>query len=248
MGMLDKQVAIITGGARGIGQSIAEKFAAEGANLVIVDVNLEAAEATAKELGDTYGVSTMAMKTDVSSSAEVDEMVKKVLDSMGQVDILINNAGITRDSLLMRMKDEDWDLVLNINLKGVFYCTRAVIRAMARAKSGKIINIASIVGQMGNPGQANYTASKGGVISLTKTTAREYANKGIRANAVAPGFINTEMTKQLPEKAKESMLASIPMQKMGESEDIANASLFLASDLSSYITGHVLSVNGGMLM
>ena len=248
MGLIDKQVAIITGGARGIGGAIAEKFASNGAHLAVVDVNIDAAQETADKLAKEYGVKTLALKTDVSNSEDVDAMVKKVLDTFGQVDILVNNAGITRDGLLMRMKDEDWDLVLNINLKGVFLCTRAAIRAMTRAKSGKIINIASIVGQMGNAGQANYTASKGGVIALTKTTAREFASKNIRANAVAPGFINTDMTQALPDKARESMLASIPMQKMGESDDIANAALFLASDLSSYITGHVLSVNGGMYM
>lgn len=246
--MLKGKTAVITGGARGIGRSIADKLAQNGADLAIVDVNEQVAEQAAAEIAEQYGVTTTAVKTDVSKPEDVDAMTKKILEKLGKIDILINNAGITRDNLMLRMKEEDWDLVLNINLKGVFLCTKSVIRYMAKARQGSVINIASIVGQMGNPGQANYTASKGGVIALTKTTAKEFAGKGVRANAIAPGFINTEMTKVLKDDVKEKMLQEIPLGYMGEPEDIANAALFLASDMSSYITGHVLSVNGGMLM
>jgi 3-oxoacyl-[acyl-carrier protein] reductase len=245
--LLKDKVAIITGGARGIGKSIAEKFAENGANLVIVDVNEQFAAETAKEL-EGKGVKTLAVKTDVSSKADVDAMFAKAVEVFGRVDILVNNAGITRDNLLLRMEESDWDLVININLKGVFLCSQAAVKLMSKARTGNIINVASIVGQMGNAGQANYTASKGGVIALTKTTAKEFASRGIRANALAPGFINTEMTKVLKDEVKEAMLSGVPMKKMGEPEDIANGALFLASDLSSYITGHVLAINGGMLM
>ncbi len=246
--LLKDEVAIITGAARGIGRSIAEKFASQGANLAIIDVNLEAAEQTAGELARQYGVKTMAARTDVSNAEDVDAMVKKVLDTFGRIDILVNNAGVTRDNLMLRMKDEEWDLVININLKGVFVCTRSVVRHMAKARKGNIINIASVVGQMGNAGQANYTASKGGVIALTKTTAREFAGRNVRVNAVAPGFINTAMTEVLSEQVKTEMLRQVPLDRMGEPEDIANGCLFLASGMSAYITGHVLAINGGMLM
>jgi len=246
--LLKDQAAIITGGARGIGRAIAEKYAANGANLAIVDVNQEAADAAAQELAKQYGIRAIASKCDVSKADEVEAVVKKVLDTFGRVDILVNNAGVTRDNLMMRMKDDEWDLVINVNLKGVFVCTRAVIRTMAKARKGAIINLASVVGQMGNAGQANYTASKGGVIALTKTTAKEFASRGVRVNAVAPGFINTDMTKVLTEQVKTEMLRQVPLERMGEPEDIANACLFLASEMSAYITGHVLSVNGGMLM
>jgi len=245
--MLKDQVAIITGGARGIGKSIADKFAENGATLVIVDVNEEIAQQAADEY-TARGLKAIALKVDVSSQEEVDNMVKNVVEELGKIDILVNNAGVTRDNLMLKMSESDWDLVLNINLKGVFLCTRAVIRPMSRARTGKIINIASIVGQMGNPGQANYSASKGGVIALTKTTAKEYARKGIRCNTVAPGYINTEMTGKLSDAAREAMLSTVPMQTMGEPEDIANAALFLASDMSNYVTGQVIAVNGGMYM
>ena len=200
------------------------------------------------ELARQYGVKTMAARTDVSNAEDVDAMVKKVLDTFGRIDILVNNAGVTRDNLMLRMKDEEWDLVININLKGVFVCTRSVVRHMAKARKGNIINIASVVGQMGNAGQANYTASKGGVIALTKTTAREFAGRNVRVNAVAPGFINTAMTEVLSEQVKTEMLRQVPLDRMGEPEDIANGCLFLASGMSAYITGHVLAINGGMLM
>lgn len=245
--MLRDRVAIITGGARGIGRSIAERYAEHGAKLVIVDVIEEVAEATVKEL-QGKGIDAIAVKTDVSNSADVDAMVEKVIEHYGKIDILVNNAGITRDGLLMRMDDKDWDMVININLKGVFLCTRAVVRHMSKARSGSIINMASIVGQMGNAGQANYSASKGGVIALTKTTAKEFAARGVRANAIAPGFIQTEMTDKLPDQARKTMLDSIPMKNMGQPGDVADGALFLASDMSAYITGHVLAINGGMLM
>ena len=244
---LKGKVTLITGGARGIGKSIAEKFADNGSDLVIVDVNEDAAIETAAEM-EKKGIKAIAIKADVSSADEVEAMFQKVVEDFGKIDILVNNAGVTRDNLLLRMKESEWDLVININLKGVFLCTKSAVKRMSKARSGCIVNVASIVGQMGNAGQANYTASKGGVIALTKTTAREFAARGIRANAVAPGFINTDMTKSLPEPVKEDMLSRIPVGKMGESEDIANAVLFLASPMSAYITGHVLSVNGGMLM
>ncbi|MCK4906046.1 MAG: 3-oxoacyl-[acyl-carrier-protein] reductase [Spirochaetes bacterium] len=244
---LKGQVTLITGGARGIGKSIAEKFADNGSDLVIVDVNEDSAKETAAEM-QKKGIKAIAIKADVSSADEVEAMFQKVVEEFGKIDILVNNAGVTRDNLLLRMKESEWDLVININLKGVFLCTKSAVKRMSKARSGNIVNVASIVGQMGNAGQANYTASKGGVIALTKTTAREFAARGIRANAVAPGFINTDMTKSLPEPVKEDMLSRIPVGKMGESEDIANAVLFLASPMSAYITGHVLSVNGGMLM
>ena len=246
--MLKGKVAIVTGGARGIGRAIAEKLADNGANLVIVDINEEVAQQTADEISAEKGVEAIAAKADVSSTDDVKAMVKKTMDKFEKVDILVNNAGITRDGLMMRMKDSDWDLVLNINLKGVFICTREVSRYMSKARSGNIINIASVVGQMGNAGQANYTASKGGVIALTKTTAREFAGRGIRANAVAPGFIATDMTDKLTDAQKDDMLKTVPLKKMGHVDDISNGVLFLASDMSSYITGHVLSINGGMLM
>jgi len=246
--LLKDQVALITGGARGIGKAIAEKYAANGALLAIVDVNQEAAEGTARELAERFGVRAIAGGCDVSKADQVDLLVKKVLDTFGRVDILVNNAGVTRDNLMLRMKDDEWDLVININLKGVFVCTRALVRHMAKARKGVIINLASVVGQMGNAGQANYTASKGGVIALTKTTAREFASRNIRVNAVAPGFINTDMTKVLSDQVKAEMLKQVPLERMGEPEDIANACLFLASEMSAYITGHVLAVNGGMLM
>ena len=194
------------------------------------------------------GVSTFSSRCDVSKSSDVEQLFKSSLQKFSRIDILINNAGITKDGLVMRMKEEDWDLVLDINLKGSFLMTREAVKIMMKQKYGRIINIASIVGLMGNAGQANYTASKGGLIALTKTTAREVASRNINVNAIAPGFIDTAMTRALPENVKTAMLNMIPLQKFGNAEDIAGAALFLASDLSTYITGQVLSVNGGMLM
>lgn len=246
--LLKDQVAIITGGARGIGRSIAEKYADQGCNLALVDVIDEVAQTAAREIAAAKGVKTLAIRADVSKSADVDAMVQKVVEEFGRVDILVNNAGVTRDNLIMRMTDDEWDLVLNINLKGTFLCTRAVWKPMSKARKGAIINIASVVGQMGNFGQANYSASKGGVIALTKTSAREFATRGVRVNAIAPGFINTAMTEVLTEQVKQDMLRNIPMGRMGEADDIADGCVYLASGLAGYVTGQVLAINGGMYM
>jgi 3-oxoacyl-[acyl-carrier protein] reductase len=210
-------------------------------------VNLEAAQKTAGEI-EAKGKKSMALKANVASSADVTAMIDQVVEKFGRIDILVNNAGITRDGLILRMKDEDWDLVLSINLKGSFLCTKAALKYMSKQRSGTIINIASIVGAMGNAGQANYVASKAGLIGLTKTIAREYANRGITANAVAPGFIDTAMTQALSENVRQELAKQIPMGKLGTPEDVANAVRFLASPWASYITGQVIHVNGGMYM
>ncbi len=241
------QVAMVTGGARGIGRAIAEGLARAGADLAIADVSLESAEAAARELS-AHGVRAEALKIDVSRSEEVASVFAKVVSSFGRLDILINNAGITRDGLILRMKDEDWDAVININLKGVFLCSKEAVKVMMKQKYGRIVNIASVVAFMGNPGQANYSAAKAGIVGLTKTIAREYASRGITVNAVAPGFISTAMTDALAENVRQEMLRSIPAGKFGSVEDVANAVRFLASPGSGYITGHVVHVNGGMYM
>jgi 3-oxoacyl-[acyl-carrier protein] reductase len=241
------QVALITGAAQGIGKAIALLLARNGADTVISDVNLEKAEETAREV-EALGRKAMAIRADVAKYADVEKMVESVLERFGRIDILVNNAGIARDKLMLRMTDEDWDAVLNINLKGTFNCTKAVIRHMSKQKQGKIVNIASVVGEMGNAGQANYSASKAGVIGLTKTTAREFAQRGINVNAIAPGYIETPMTDALPEKAKEELKRMIPMDRLGKPEDVAEGVLFLVSKASSYITGQVLNVNGGIYM
>lgn len=241
------KVAIVTGSAQGIGKEIATTLAQEGADLVVVDVNLEQAEKTAQELAN-LGRKTMALKVDVSKSTEVEEMVNKILDKFGKIDILVNNAGITRDNLLLRMKEEEWDLVISINLKGTFNCLKAVTRPMMKARNGKIVNVASIIGIAGNAGQANYAASKAGVIALTKSAAKELASRNINVNAVAPGFIQTAMTNVLPEAVKAEMLKRIPLAKLGEVKDVAKAVLFLAGPDSDYITGQVIVVDGGMVM
>ncbi len=245
---LKDQVAIVTGGAQGIGKAIGTALAKEGANIVVCDVNLEGSQKTASEFEATYKVKTLALKMDVTKIAECEDLVKQVMDKFGKVDILVNNAGITKDNLVMRMDDAEWDAVISVNLKGVFNCTKAVCRPMMKARSGRIINIASIVGLMGNAGQANYSASKGGVIAMTKTCAREFASRKILVNAIAPGFIRTPMTDKLTDEQKQNLSKLIPLERLGEAEDVANAALFLASPDSSYITGHVLSVNGGMYM
>jgi len=244
---LKGQTAFITGSAQGIGKAISQLLAQEGANIVVSDVNLESASATAQEIKSNFLVEAIAIKCNVAISAEVSEAFKKTIEQFGRIDILVNNAGITRDSLIMRMKDEDWDAVINVNLKGVFNGIKAVAPIMMKQKYGRIINIASIVGQMGNVGQANYSASKGGVIALTKTAARELASRGITVNAIAPGFIDTDMTKVLPEEVKAKLKEQIPMGILGTPQDIAKAVLFLSSD-APYITGQVIAVNGGMYM
>ncbi|OGR89254.1 MAG: 3-oxoacyl-[acyl-carrier-protein] reductase [Elusimicrobia bacterium RIFCSPLOWO2_01_FULL_60_11] len=245
---LKDQVAIITGGAQGIGKAIGNLFASEGANIVVVDVAEDMAKKTAEEFEKAHKVKTLSMKVNVTQIADCDEMIKKTQEKFGKVDILVNNAGITKDNLVMRMSDDEWDAVLAVNLKGVFNCTKAACRPMMKARSGRIINIASIVGLMGNAGQANYSASKGGVIAMTKTCAREFASRKILVNAIAPGFVRTRMTDTLTDEQKQKLSSMIPLERLGEPEDIACAALFLASSDSSYVTGHVLSVNGGMYM
>lgn len=244
---LEGKVALVTGAAQGIGKSVALALAKQGATMVISDVNLEKAEAAAGEMREA-GKRALAVACNVGSADEVNVLFDRVIQEYGQIDIVVNNAGITRDNILMRMKDEEWDQVININLKGVFLCCRAAIKLMAKRRTGRIINIASIVGAMGNAGQINYSASKAGVIGMTKTIAKEYAGRNITCNAVAPGFIDTAMTQALPEDVKNLMLSQIPLSRFGQAEDVANAVVFLASDEAGYITGQVLHVNGGMYM
>ena len=245
---LEGKIALVTGASRGIGREIALVLASQGAN---VAVNYAGSEGKANEVVDeikAIGKEAFAIKCDVSSSEEVAAMVKETVDRFGKLDILVNNAGITKDNLLMRMKEDEWDDVININLKGVFLCTKAVTRQMMKQRVGRIINITSVVGVSGNPGQANYVAAKSGVIGLTKTTAKELASRNITVNAIAPGFITTDMTDKLSEEVKAEMLKQIPLARLGEPKDIAKMTAFLASDDSSYITGQTLHVNGGMVM
>jgi len=244
---LKENNALITGAAQGIGKSVAIGMAREGANVAIADVNIDKAEITAEEIRK-FGVKSLAIKLNVSSQDEVINAFETFTKEFGRLDILVNNAGITRDGLLIRMKEEDWDAVLNINLKGTFLCSKEAVRIMSKQRSGKIINISSVVAFTGNPGQANYSSSKAAVVGLTKTIAREYASRGIRVNAVAPGFIQTAMTDALPEKVKDEMKSSIPLGQFGEPDDITNAVIFLSSKESNYITGQVLHINGGMYM
>ena len=245
---LKDQVAVVTGGAQGIGQAVAEAFAIEGAKIVVSDINAELAQKTADEIAAKHGVETLAIAGDVSSMADCDKLMDAAVSRFSRIDILVNNAGITRDNLILRMSEKEWDTVINVNLKGVFNCTKAASRTMLRQRSGRIVNIASVVGQMGNAGQANYSASKGGVIALTKTCAREFASRNINVNAIAPGFIRTAMTEKLNDEAKKKLAEMIPLTRLGEAEDIAKAALFLCSGDASYITGQVLAVNGGMYM
>lgn len=238
------KVVLVTGGAAGIGLSTAEAFAAEGAKLAICDVNPEAGEKAAASLGPDASF----QKVDVADSQSVADWVDRVSGRYGQIDVLVNNAGITRDGLVMRLKEADWDLVIDINLKGTFNCIKSVSKVMMKQRSGRIVNVASVVGVIGNPGQANYVASKAGVIGLTKTVARELAPRGITVNAIAPGFIETDMTAVLSEKVKEAMLATIPLGRAGSPQDVADVITFLSSDAASYLTGQVLHVSGGMYM
>jgi len=244
---LKDKVALITGGARGIGQAIAMAFAKEGADIVVADVNLEVAQKTATEI-EALGRKSLALEMDVTDYAKVEEGLNKILDKFGKVDILVNNAGITKDNLILRMSQSEWDAVINVNLKGTFNCIKAVSRPMIKQRSGKIVSIASIIGLMGNAGQANYAASKAGIIALTKTVAKELASRNVNANAVAPGFIQTDMTAKLPEDVKARMLEAIPLAKLGLPQDVANVCLFLASEEANYITGQVITVDGGMVM
>ncbi|MDW8055433.1 MAG: 3-oxoacyl-[acyl-carrier-protein] reductase [Elusimicrobiota bacterium] len=242
------KVAIVTGAAQGIGKSIVKKLSSEGANCVIVDVDIVAAEQTAKEINSEYGTETMIFRVDVVNFEEVQNCVDEVFKKFGKIDILVNNAGITKDNLVLRMSEEEWDKVIDVNLKGSFNFIKAVAKYMLKQRSGRIINIASVVGLMGNAGQANYSASKGGLIALTKTLAREFASRNILVNAVAPGFIKTRMTDALSEDQKKKLMELVPLSRLGEPEDVANVVWFLCIEESSYITGQVISVNGGMYM
>ncbi len=244
---LKDRCALVTGGARGIGRAIADELARRGAKIAVCDIDEAAALKAAEEIKG-FGVETMAGKVNVADAGEIKAFVDAVAKAWGRLDIMVNNAGITRDGLLLRMKDEDWQRVIDVNLTAVFYGCRAAGMHMMRQRSGRIINIASVVGIMGNAGQANYAASKGGVIALTKTVARELASRGVTANAVAPGYIETEMTAVLPEKAKEAFLVAVPLARAGKPQDVADAVAFFASDRAAYITGQVLAVDGGMVM
>ena len=248
MHKLEGKVAVVTGASRGIGRAIALKLAEEGAKVV---VNYSGSQAKAEEVVamiQENGGEAIAVQASVSQTEEVTALMDAAVKTYGSLDILVNNAGITRDNLIMRMKEDEWDDVLNTNLKGVFLCTKAVTRQMMKQRAGRIINISSIVGVAGNAGQANYVAAKAGVIGLTKTTAKELASRNILVNAIAPGFIETEMTAQLPEDIKQGMLTQIPLAKLGQPEDIAKAVAFLASEDANYMTGQTLHIDGGMVM
>jgi 3-oxoacyl-[acyl-carrier protein] reductase len=244
---LKNKVAIVTGAAQGIGKVIALFLARKGAAVVVCDINLEIAEKTAREI-EGGGGRCLALKSDVSNYEEAEKIVKEAVAQLGSLDILVNNAGITKDNVLLRMKDDQWDQVMAVNLKGTFNFTKAAVRVMLRQKRGSIVNIASITGLMGNAGQSNYSASKAGVIGFTKAVAREYADRGIKVNAVAPGFITTAMTDAIPEREREELIKQIPMKKLGTPEDVASAVYFLASEDARYITGQVIGVNGGLYM
>lgn len=247
MKRLEGKVALITGGAQGIGRTIAERFLSEGAFIALCDMNMNVADIAALDLAKGGGT-VKAYFMNVADEEKVDAALDAILKDFGRIDILVNNAGITRDNLMIRMKKEDWDMVLSVNLTGTFLVSKGAVRHMMKARSGTIINIASVVGIMGNAGQANYSASKAGVIGLTKTMAREFASRGITVNAIAPGYIQTEMTEHLSPEAKQAFLAAIPLKKPGTAADVAAAAAFLASPDSSYLTGQVLSVDGGMVM
>lgn len=247
MKQLENQIAVVTGAGRGIGRAIALKFAAEGADVVCVSRTAENSEKVAGEVR-ALGRKAWAIAVDVSDSAAVNAAAEKILTDCGKVDILVNNAGVTRDGLLMRMSDADWDSVLNTNLKGAFLFTKAFTRAFAKQRSGRIINVSSVIGLIGNAGQANYAASKAGLIGFTQSVAKELGSRGITVNAIAPGFIETDMTAVLSAELKTNLLKNIPLATLGQPEDIANATLFLASPGARYITGQVLTVDGGMVM
>ena len=245
---LEGKNAIVTGAGRGIGKAIAEALAQRGCQVVIAERLAELGEATAQEITNTYGQRSIANPVDVSDLGSVKEMVEKALGEFGRIDILVNNAGVTRDNLIMRMEEADWDLVLDINLKGAFNCSKAVVRTMMKQRYGRIVNIASVSGLAGQAGQANYSASKAGLIGMTKALARELGSRQITVNAVAPGFIPTDLTKDLPTELKDASLKMIPLGRWGSPQEIAAAVAFLASDEAAYITGHVLCVDGGMVM
>jgi 3-oxoacyl-[acyl-carrier protein] reductase len=245
--MMKDRIAVVTGASRGIGRRIALSLAEEGAKVVASARNVAELEKLVAEIKEKGG-EAIAVAGDVSVTADADRLIESAVATYSRLDILVNNAGITRDGLLLRMKDDDWDAVLNINLRGAFLCTRAAARVMSKQRYGRIINISSVVGEMGNAGQANYCASKAGLLGLTKSVARELARRNVTVNAVTPGFIVTDMTEALPEKTREELASQIPLGRLGEAEDIAHAVLFLASDGAGYVTGQVLGVNGGMYM
>lgn len=245
---LDGQVAIVTGASRGIGRAIAIALAKVGAKVVVNYAGNTAAAEEVRKLITDNGGQAITVQADVANQEAVDSLVRQTIEAYGKIDILINNAGITRDNLLMRMKEEDWDAVMNTNLKGLFYCTKAVSKSMMKQRSGKIINMTSVVGIMGNAGQANYAAAKAGVIGFTKSMAKELASRGITVNAIAPGFIATDMTHGLSDQVKEDLAAKIPLNRLGTAEDVAAAAVFLATDSANYITGQTLNIDGGMVM
>ena len=244
---VEGRVALVTGGARGIGRAICEKLASEGAKIAMVDIMLDVAEKTAEEF-KAQGYEALAIQANVAVPEDADKAVAAVVEKFGKLDILVNNAGITRDTLMLKMTEKDWDAVLAVNLKGTFNFTKAATKVMMRARYGKIVNIASVVGRMGNVGQANYSASKAGVIALTKTTAREFGSRNITANAIAPGYIKTDMTEKLPQEARDAFLVNIPLKRAGLPADVANAVCFFCTDESAYVTGQVMNVCGGFLM
>ena len=244
---LEGKVAIVTGSARGIGRAICERLGAEGAKIAVVDLMLEAAQKTADEF-KAAGIEARAYAANVAKSEDAVATVEAVVRDFGKVDILVNNAGITKDNLMLRMTEQDWDAVMAVNLKGAFNFTKAVVRPMMKQRAGKIVKIASVVGRMGNVGQANYSASKAGVIALAKTTAKEFASRNIQANAVAPGYIITDMTAKLPEAVRETFMAVVPAKRGGTPQDVANVVYFLVSPDSDYVTGQVINIDGGMLM
>lgn len=246
--LLEGKTALVTGASRGIGRAVAVALAAAGAKVAVNYAGNDAAAEETKAAIEAAGGTAILVKADIADCEAVEKMVADTVEAFGQIDILVNNAGITRDGLLMRMKNEDFDAVINTNLKGVYYTTKAVTKLMMKKRYGRIINMASVVGLTGNAGQANYAAAKAGVIGFSKTVAKELASRGITCNMVAPGLIATDMTKDLPEKAKEAMMTSIPLGRAGQPEDVAQAVLFLASDNASYITGQVINVDGGMVM
>lgn len=248
MGQLEGQVAIVTGGGRGIGRAICERLAQEGAHIVVSGISKDLAKETAREIKEKFNRETLALEVNVGDLNSVEEMVNNSLDNFENINILINNAGITRDALLIRMKEEDWHKVIEVNLTGVFNCTKVVGKRMIKQRSGKIVNISSVIGIIGNIGQVNYAASKAGIIGLTKSTAKELASRNINVNAIAPGFIETDMTKSLSQEIRQELLKQIPLNRLGEPSDVAELALFLSSSASDYITGQVIVVDGGMVM